>query len=197
MSGSKLFGWAMIGLVILIAIRSIGLPDVSAPTNMDWMMYVLPVLFLIAGFVLVYKKVNGGWWMVGLGLIVLWLGYDNVADTGRNVGQGARNISENGISGWWPWNETSVTESSPARSYDLLVPAHGCSAPIENTNSAFWVDPKPKDPATGWPKHTEMVSPESGKGWVPYQSGARYSHLRYCDNSDEMWMTVSFYRGRL
>lgn len=93
MSIAKMLGLAIVGLIVIMVIRSVGLPDISAPTNMDWMMYVLPILFLIVGFALVYNKISGGWGMVILGLFVLWLGYDNVADTGRNIGQGVNELT--------------------------------------------------------------------------------------------------------
>lgn len=159
----------------------------------------LAAVFCLAsiGMFLIYKGIMRGWTLVAVAAIVYLLGPSNVLDMGRNTGQGAKKISETGISGWWSSGETSQTGRSPVRVYDLLVPAHGCSDPIKNTNSAEWVNPEPKDPATGWPRYTEMVSPETGKGWTPYRSGARYSHLRYCDNGSEMWMTVSFYRGQL
>jgi hypothetical protein len=111
MSLSKMIGWAIVGLVFIMIIRVIDLPDISVPTNMDWMMPALPILFLIAGFVLIYRKISGGWFIVILGLIALWLGYDNVVDAGKNIGQATTELTR------------SLNESGPLPTTGEIVPS--------------------------------------------------------------------------
>lgn len=197
MSAGKLSALAIMIFVALMFVRAFGLPTGNPFSGMSLFGYGLPIILAIAGAAMVYKKINGGGWLIILALAIIWLGTDNVAETGKNLGQGARELSRDLVENGLDVERSGAKSPRPEIRYDLLVPASGCSDLIENTNPNFWVDPRPKDPSTGWPKHTQMVSPETGKGWVPYRSGARYSHLRYCDNGSEMWMTISFYRGRM
>lgn len=91
------------------------------------------------------------------------------------------------------------TTPTPVEVYDVFVPGRGCSEPAQNTDSRFWINPFPKDARTGWPDLTLVITPRTGKGWVPYKDTMKsYSYIRWCNNTGrKTWMTVEVYKGRL
>ena len=103
MSAGKIVGLAIVGFVVIMVVRTLGIPSIEGmPTgDLKWLLLMaIPFAFIIAGVAMMYKKIGGGIILLVLGIIILLFNPANIAEVGNNVGtavrEASRGLNENG-----------------------------------------------------------------------------------------------------
>lgn len=106
MNAGKIAGLAIAALVAIMIVRAVGIPSIGGMPTLPmndlkwWLLMAIPFTFIIAGIVMMHKKIGGGIILLALGLAILLFNPANIAEVGNNAGtalaEASRGLNENG-----------------------------------------------------------------------------------------------------